>query len=318
MTSGLKHFREYKMDGTELISIVMPAYNAALFIESTIDSIIAQTYRNWELIIVDDGSSDGTKEIVSRYISADKRIRYVHQNNGKQGKARNTGVAHAKGDFIAFQDADDLWKPDMLERQFRLLNQTDADLVFSRIQYIDATSNPLFDYHGISKVTYCGTEGLLELIKGNSIPIITVVARKRSIISAGGFKSSEQLQFGEDYDLWLRMLLNGAKFVSSNEPLALYRKHEMQSSKLAGTKYIQLLTIINDLKASGIGAEKEKAIKLWLKRAFRYTNPLTPRTIRQLLVFIPSASARRFSVIASYCLPVPVVRRLVLVLADLK
>src|ERR1700759_692275 len=97
-----------------LVSVITPAYNAGNFIHETIDSVIAQTYTNWELIIIDDGSTDNTAAIVKQYVVRDSRIKYLYQQNGKQGKARNNGMTHSSGTIIAFLDADDTWTPHKL------------------------------------------------------------------------------------------------------------------------------------------------------------------------------------------------------------
>src|SRR5690349_25117803 len=102
----------------QLISVIMPAYNAEKFVAESISSVITQTYKNWELIIVDDGSTDNTKNIIEEFAKHDARIKYIYQENAKQGKARNTGIAMAKSGLVAFLDADDLWLPQMLESQW--------------------------------------------------------------------------------------------------------------------------------------------------------------------------------------------------------
>ena len=117
------------------ISIIMPAYNAEKFIRESITSVLQQTYSNWELIIVDDGSTDNTKKIIQAFAQQDGRIHYIYQPNGKQGKARNAGIRHASGDLIAFLDADDLWTKDKLEKQGSLIRRTNADLIFSDVEY---------------------------------------------------------------------------------------------------------------------------------------------------------------------------------------
>src|SRR5258706_12531894 len=112
------------MQNRDLISVIMPAYNAEKFITQSIQSVIAQTYSNWELVIVDDGSTDNTKEIVSGFQKTEPRIKYIYQPNGRQGKARNTGIEHAAGEWIAFLDAEDILIPAMLEKQFALMKKT--------------------------------------------------------------------------------------------------------------------------------------------------------------------------------------------------
>lgn len=304
------------MEELELVSIIMPAYNAAKFIAESISSVIAQTYKNWELIVVDDGSTDDTKNIIQEFVTLDDRIRYVYQKNARQGKARNTGIAIAKSELIAFLDADDLWLPHMLESQTKLLCIRQADLVFSQVKFIDTESNPLDDFHGVSRDTFEGVTGLQDLIKGNTIPIATVLSKKDAVLKAGAFKNSHELQYGEDYDLWLRMLLTGAKLVCNAKPVALYRKHQLQSSKLTGTKYIQLLTIINSVPDNILFREKQEAMKLWLKRSMRYTKPINHSVIRKLIHFIPSHASRNLSLAASYILPLWLLRRVVFVLSN--
>jgi glycosyltransferase involved in cell wall biosynthesis len=103
----------------QLVSVIMPAYNAGKYIAQSIRSVAAQTCAGWELVVVDDGSTDDTAEVVRGFASADARVKYVQQANGRQGRARNNGIAHAAGDLIAFLDADDLWVERKLELQLK-------------------------------------------------------------------------------------------------------------------------------------------------------------------------------------------------------
>ncbi|WP_405324068.1 glycosyltransferase family 2 protein [Fibrobacter sp.] len=115
-----------------MISIVLPSYNRARIISNAIESILRQTYRDFELIVVDDGSTDNTEEVVRAF--NDDRIVYVKQKNAGACVARNNGIAHARGEYIAFQDSDDIWHADKLEKQIAALVQNQADLVFSRMR----------------------------------------------------------------------------------------------------------------------------------------------------------------------------------------
>lgn len=114
-----------------MISVVLPSYNRAHILPRAIESILGQTYKDIELIIVDDGSSDNTAEVVGRF--SDSRIVYVRQENAGACAARNNGIAHARGAYIAFQDSDDIWHQDKLEKQLATLQQTGADVVFCRM-----------------------------------------------------------------------------------------------------------------------------------------------------------------------------------------
>ena len=114
-----------------MISVVLPSYNRAHILPRAIESILGKTYKDIELIIVDDGSSDNTAEVVGRF--SDSRIVYVRQENAGACAARNNGIAHARGAYIAFQDSDDIWHQDKLEKQLATLQNTGADVVFCRM-----------------------------------------------------------------------------------------------------------------------------------------------------------------------------------------
>ena len=126
---------------TKLVSIIMPAYNAEKYIADSIRSVLAQTYSNWELIVVDDGSTDRTANIVREFAGHDSRVRYIFQENGRLGKARNTGIANAAGSLIAFLDSDDLWIPRKLQMQLQAMSENSADVVFSNA-YVFTDDNP--------------------------------------------------------------------------------------------------------------------------------------------------------------------------------
>lgn len=114
-----------------MISIVLPSYNRAHILPKAVESILRQTYKDFELIIVDDGSSDNTCEVVKSF--DDNRIVYVRQENAGACVARNNGIDHARGEYIAFQDSDDIWHQDKLEKQLKILQEKNADIVFCRM-----------------------------------------------------------------------------------------------------------------------------------------------------------------------------------------
>jgi glycosyltransferase involved in cell wall biosynthesis len=123
-----------------LVSVVVPAYNAARFLAAAIDSVLAQTYREVELILVDDGSTDETPAVARSY---GQRLRYLRQANARQAAARNRGIAEARGELIAFLDADDVWREDKLEKQVALIERTPGlGLVYSSLEHIGADGAP--------------------------------------------------------------------------------------------------------------------------------------------------------------------------------
>jgi glycosyltransferase involved in cell wall biosynthesis len=149
----------------------MPAYNAANYIQEAIDSVINQTFVDWELIIVDDGSTDHTKEVIAKNVLVDERIHYYYQKNGKQGKARNLAISKSKGTYLAFLDADDLWIPQKLEIQLIEIEEKNVDLVFSD-SYIFSTQQQADSnkrMHTINRLLQ-GDEALRLFLIGNRIP----------------------------------------------------------------------------------------------------------------------------------------------------
>lgn len=204
----------------------MPAYNASKYIRLAINSVINQTYDDWELIIVDDGSIDATSEIVKEYLLRDNRIQYYYQENGKQGKARNLAIAKAKGEYLAFLDADDLWLPKKLEEQLYEITNKNVDLVFSNSYIIydvfEAKENKRMN---IPNGVFYSEKDLISFLEGNKIPILTVLVKKEKVIAVGGFTEDLEIQNVEDYHLWLKLLMTDCVFYSSGNVLAEYRVH---------------------------------------------------------------------------------------------
>ena len=128
----------------DLVSIVTPTYNCGKFITETIESVIGQTYKNWEMIIVDDCSKDNTQEIVKKYLKNDKRIKYIKfEKNQGAAIARNTAIREAKGRYIAFLDSDDLWSKDKLEKQINFMKKNSYSFTCTAYEQIDENNNLL-------------------------------------------------------------------------------------------------------------------------------------------------------------------------------
>lgn len=140
----------------ELVSIVMPSYNTAKYIEETLNSVLKQTYSNWELIIVDDCSSDNTDEIVAKF--DDKRIIYLkNDKNFGAAMSRNRALKEANGKYIAFLDSDDLWMPDKLEKQIQYMKEHNYDFTYTNYEEIDENSKSLNKFvTGPKQITKAG------------------------------------------------------------------------------------------------------------------------------------------------------------------
>lgn len=214
-----------------LISIIMPAYNAQQFISKAIESVIAQTYTNWELIVVDDGSIDSTADRIKEYEKRDARIKYYYQTNNKQASARNLGIKYSKGEWIGFLDADDSWKVDKLEIQNNYIKLGVADIYFTGGYVIDEKDNFLSDYKTISG-KFSGNEMYKILYKWNPIPILSTLINANWITKAGSQDEDKYIaQSCEDWDYWIRLSKLDAIFFGIDDTLFLYREHAAGTSR---------------------------------------------------------------------------------------
>jgi glycosyltransferase involved in cell wall biosynthesis len=213
-----------------LVSIIMPAYNAEKYISASIRSVLNQTHENWELIVIDDGSTDKTAEVVKSFLATESRIKYFFQINGGQGKARNTGIKNSTGDLIAFLDSDDLWESEKLSLQLERMEETRADVVFSDAYiFSEDRTGETTTFSAISpEFIYGHHEGsdmFRLLFISNRIPILTVLVGKGILQKVGLFDEQREYQNCEDYELWLRLARLGAVFFGMKEKLASYRYH---------------------------------------------------------------------------------------------
>lgn len=186
-----------------LVSVVIPTYNASNFLIRAIQSVVNQTYKNWELIIVDDGSTDHTRQIVEEFQKKDSRIKYFFQNNKGQGAARNLGIKIANGAYIAFLDSDDEFYENKLERVMSYFVK-DKNIAFI---YSDASiiGDNLYQKRRSEVVTPYSGKIYIKLLFNNFITTSTVVVKKEVLKNCGLFDESDLLRNFEDYDLWLRI-----------------------------------------------------------------------------------------------------------------
>ena len=208
------------MTGQPLVSVVMPAYNASSYIEEAIRSVVDQTYPNGELIVVDDGSTDGTLDIAMRLAGEDGRIRVIPlSGNGGAACARNHALARCSGGAIAYLDADDVWLPEKLERQVAFMREVSCPMSFTSYETIDAQGNhrnyvhvpAALDYEGYLKNTVtCGHTAVFDLDQVD-IEWLKVAGRP--------------FDFPDDLCAWLSVLKRGGVARGLDEVLAKNRKH---------------------------------------------------------------------------------------------
>jgi glycosyltransferase involved in cell wall biosynthesis len=199
----------------DLISVLIPAFNAEQYIAITLESVLAQTDPCFEVIVVDDGSTDRTKEIVRQFAP---RVRLIEQRNCGPAAARNLLLAEASGKFVAFLDADDVWNPTKLAVQRRLFDEyPEVILVSARLRGVDATGNHLKlkedpRFVDLFDKPQNVRQALLQI--GNMIGQSTVVAKRDVVMAAGGWYAAERI-LSTDYELWIRLAERGPFFVSS-------------------------------------------------------------------------------------------------------
>lgn len=209
------------------VSVIIPIYKGAAFIALSIESVLAQSHLDLDLIIVNDGSPDNSVAVIQPYF-ADPRVKYIEQQNAGVAAARNTGIRAATGDYIALVDQDDLWLTDKLARQVEYLDEhPEIALVHSKIHFIDEVGERIPDPEWAWVAPTFG-QVLPELVKRNSICTCTVLMRKRALEQAGLFR--QELAPADDWDLWLR--------VAARHPIgfvdavtACYRVHQGNESR---------------------------------------------------------------------------------------
>lgn len=208
---------------TPRVSVIIPAYNQARYLKQAIDSVLAQTYRDFEIIVVDDGSTDDTAAIAAAYGG---QIHYIYQENRGLAGARNTGIRAAQGELIGLLDSDDIWLPNYLKAMVKLANQYPTAVVyFCQARCIDVEGNDLPQIVGGKEFI---PEALLsEMLLSNFIIPSTVTLRRSVVVDVGLFDAS--LRSCEDWDMWLR-LLPEHEFAFTNEILVRYRVHESSLS----------------------------------------------------------------------------------------
>jgi glycosyltransferase involved in cell wall biosynthesis len=219
------------------VSVVIPTYNYARFLPRALDSVLRQTVQDFEILLIDDGSTDDTPAVVAPYL-ADRRLVYRHTANGGPARARNVGIRLARAPLVAFLDADDAWHPAKLERQLECFRRDpDLGLVYCQRRWLDDAGRELpFP----RPVLYRGHVAL-DLLRGSVICLSTCVVPRRVLDRVGLF--DEGLTQSEDYDLWLRVA-EQYRFDYVNEVLADYRVGHVSLSSRVEERLPAVLFIV--------------------------------------------------------------------------
>lgn len=245
------------------VSVIIPAYNAARYIREALDSVSHQTFSSHEVIVINDGSTD-TGELEQELKGYPGQLLYIKHENRGAAAARNVGLRSAKGEFVAFLDADDTWLPDFLDKQLKFLKSNNADFVYS-----DALLTGESESAGRSFMDLQPSRGAVtpENLLAVKVTVLTstVVARKKCILEVGLF--DEGLKRGQDFELWFRLARHGVRFVYQREVLA---HHRIVESGLSGNFVSQLersLAVLGAIKSrGGLTPGEEAALRINLNR----------------------------------------------------
>lgn len=250
-----------------LVSVIVPTYNRANLVSETIRSILNQSYKYLELIVVDDGSTDNTEEVINSF--TDDRLIYIKaQNWGGPARPRNIGIKKAKGEYLAFSDDDDIWMENKLEIQIKKIKETNCFLLSSNVVYFASNIN-----NRIGKSENRPIKNIKDFISQNQINTSSVIVRNTNDII---FPEDKNLIAIEDYALWLELFIKGQSFQFISSPLLFYRIGNQNITKENWYKnhlrliylYMTLMLHYPDLKIKGI--LMKKAFVNFLKAFVKY------------------------------------------------
>ena len=231
------------------VSIIVAVYNGEKTLKKTIDSLLSQTVKDFEILLIDDGSTDTSADIISEYLD-DERVKYYKKKNGGVASARNYGIKVSTGEFIGFCDQDDQWHPDKIEQQVPRFGDSEVGLVYS---WVDVRK------HGVESISAPEQEGwcFKELLNKNFISCCTAMVRKSILERIGGFDESPELHGVDDRHVWLRVAKE-SKFAVVKKTLATYFIHGENYSLNEKKMWIADLTCVRKVAELDILSNDEK------------------------------------------------------------
>lgn len=284
------------------VSVTLTTFNGATrgYLGFAIESVLNQTFKDFELLIIDDGSSDSTKQFCEKYL-IDNRVKYIYQVNKGLAGARNTGIENSQGEYICFLDDDDVWKKDKLQKQLDFFEKNpDAGMVYTNLELIDEVGKVIgYQKHKANGDIY------KELFYENIVDAPSSCMIKKEVFEkVGNFK--EWMKSAEDYELWFR-IAKEFKIYSTNEPLVEYRVHQNKmSTNYSKMEFYGIATLYYTLENDSSVDEIEVYYKLYEKYAskhfslknmqefrkyfwiaFAYKIPSLKMWIKYLISFIP-------------------------------
>lgn len=250
-----------------VISVVLPAFNAEKYVKEAVQSILDQTFISFELIVIDDGSTDGTLQVLQQLKELDERVILITRQNRGLVETLNEGIDHARGKWLARMDADDIALPNRFERQLQWLGKSDADICGSWVQFCGTADKRIL------KHPQSDAANKMELLFGCSFAHPTVMMKTELVRNLRYDKAWEKC---EDYDLWERAARAGWKMTNVPEVLLLYRQHDAQVSTAASVTQQELTQRIRrrrwEFVSTSMNIERE-----WIAEVLKLREPLLPK-----------------------------------------
>ena len=235
------------------VSVIVPCYNQAQFLAETLDSVLAQTHKNWECIIVNDGSTDNTETVAKEYCDRDKRFVYHKKENGGLSSARNAGLNIAQGDYVQFLDSDDILLPNKLEWQICMMETNKSDVCVCHHSIFTTNINETWENKFSQSVYDLTYQGFLYNWGESFVIAIHSGLFRKSFLDKYKLRFDENVRALEDWLFWISIVRNGGTFVEVQDKLSLYRVHtssmtqdklHMQKNRLRA--YLSLYEILSN------------------------------------------------------------------------
>ena len=272
-----------------LFSIIIPTYQRSNKLKKTLSSVLAQSFTNYEILVMDDGSTDNTREIVSSF--NDSRINYNwQQNTGGPAKPRNDGIKIAKGDWIAFLDDDDEWTKDKLSEISKKIND-EIDFIYHDYTSITSNTNLKENKSELVKSNILKSPKFFDLLlNGNNIGISTVVVRKKILLKVGGFNENVKMSPCADYNTWLKIARITEKFFYAPKNLGFYNidDHNMSNQDMTVSKRLAVEEFLHNI--TNKQREYLDAKFNYLSGSFNYKKKNFEKSINHFLISLKNGS----------------------------
>jgi glycosyltransferase involved in cell wall biosynthesis len=298
---------------SNLVSVIIPVYNGKRFIEECLLSVLNQSHSALEIIVINDGSTDNTLNLLQKIKASDERVRIITIKNSGRAAARNKGIKAAKGYWTAFLDADDAWTCNKLDKQLKAANENNADFIYTERTWVDDSS-----CIKAQPQKYDLPSGLIfeSLVEGNYICTSTVLVKTSVLKLENGFDESATFKNVQDYDLWLR-LSHKYIFQSLPDELCLYRLHDNNAHKNVRNRFIGLRGCIETMKLGLINYSNER-VDILNKKIDKREHEISKSFVRAL--FHAKANSECLSAlktVSSYC-PLTIKERIFKALCNIR